>query len=1054
MAFTIELNDILTILGLPDAADDNQESFIQRKSDNTGFDFVDGIKATFEPISAAAVTLTSGTILNLTTTPSENVSKFTNSDIVVNKSGWLRSQNAAGNNSILVPDSGQGTYLIYGSVSFSGGPNNSSTIRIQNKVIRGDARLTPYDFEGSSVRFNLSDNATRLATSQFMGIAELHGRDSISLEVSASEIVNSVTVDSGYIALVRMSGGARGEPGHSPYRGPFNADLIYNQGDIVLYSGKSYFAVGHPPLKDAPYYKPPGEHSAWVAMQGRDGRDAYHGGWDALTEYLSGDIVSNAGQLWALTLESVTGDANNAAPSGDSGWLEISGHEGPQGIQGEAGPPGPTGTQGEDGPQGEQGVQGQSRLRIFTRADSQPAIPTGGSVNVTTGVVTPPDGWSDGIPVGAGGIWFSETVFDPARDVADYTPDWSVCAATGVPGPQGAPGEPGPIGPQGEVGSAGPQGIQGETGPAGKDGEVGGIGLTLIGERTDSLTLFQRRWSDTGVALPSEIKDNELWAFEMNSDFIMFRPDKLYSTSSGGGANARAISGNTANIQQLENYLEIQNLAVVNTIEHDLFFGCSGIEVSSPTPHFKPGGNLMVYLTHQDSLNIPFKLHRVTGGLQGDPGAQGISYLRIYRYFEGTPSVPTGGKVKVSDGTVTAPGRWSSSIPALSAGTLWFCETAFNPVVSSVDYEPTWSPPAKTGIEGKRGETGPPGERGQAGADSTVPGPPGPQGERGERGEPGQDGADSTVPGPRGPQGQRGPAGQKGERGPAGRDGMDGEDGMPGPAGEHGPRGLAGLRGERGSAGQDGQDGAPGPQGIRGERGPTGQTGQRGPQGLQGPQGLRGPKGEKGDRGPAGTGGSSLNVSTLSTVTDAAKEDLFLVSDISDSGTLKKITRQNLRDALGSPLAIRGHTSQPVFGHGAWWNQDTDLVPGKIYHTNIVPPSEIGIMFLSPTPKGVWGGESMITIRYVDWNALKDSPSNIGSLPDNDYARYFYSPYKTTMVQNSSGKVRIAEYRFAIGKSSDGVITFGISKNLMGNSSAGNPPLPSSRRYSLMASYL
>ena len=75
-------------------------------------------------------------------------------------------------------------------------------------------------------------------------------------------------------------------------------------------------------------------------------------------------------------------------------WSTVYLFSGPRGSRGDDGPTGPTGTAGVIGQDGDQGPQGQYDVTVYQNASSAPAIPTGGSVNVETGVVVAPTGWS------------------------------------------------------------------------------------------------------------------------------------------------------------------------------------------------------------------------------------------------------------------------------------------------------------------------------------------------------------------------------------------------------------------------------------------------------------------------------------------------------------------------------------------------------------------------------------------------------------------------------------------------------------------------------------
>lgn len=76
------------------------------------------------------------------------------------------------------------------------------------------------------------------------------------------------------------------------------------------------------------------------------------------------------------------------------------------------------------------------------------------------------------------------------------------------------------------------------------------------------------------------------------------------------------------------------------------------------------------------------------------------------------------------------------------------------------------------------------------------------------------------------------------QEGPAGKDGINGQDGKDGAAGREGINGLDGTAGRDGINGLDGKDGAAGRDGINGK------------DGAKGAKGDKGDQGEKGDQGP------------------------------------------------------------------------------------------------------------------------------------------------------------------------------------------------------------
>ena len=112
------------------------------------------------------------------------------------------------------------------------------------------------------------------------------------------------------------------------------------------------------------------------------------------------------------------------------------------------GPAGPLGTQGNQGPQGQYIVQ---IFRNFPNATPPTGAPVGGSVDIVTGILTPPTGWSLTLsaPGSTSTSYLSQATVDPATASDPYTPIW------GVPAPAASVGPTGPVGPQGIQGLRG-----------------------------------------------------------------------------------------------------------------------------------------------------------------------------------------------------------------------------------------------------------------------------------------------------------------------------------------------------------------------------------------------------------------------------------------------------------------------------------------------------------------------------------------------------------------------------------------------------------------------
>ena len=114
----------------------------------------------------------------------------------------------------------------------------------------------------------------------------------------------------------------------------------------------------------------------------------------------------------------------------------------------------------------------------LSRTRALPSAPVGGTVNLITGQLIPPDGWSF-IPSGSGEVWASTALWNDGINQTGWSTPYLASGTSGEAGPQGPQGPQGPVGPQGEPGKdgvsggVGPQGPQGPVGPAGPAGPQG-----------------------------------------------------------------------------------------------------------------------------------------------------------------------------------------------------------------------------------------------------------------------------------------------------------------------------------------------------------------------------------------------------------------------------------------------------------------------------------------------------------------------------------------------------------------------------------------------------
>jgi hypothetical protein len=217
--------------------------------------------------------------------------------------------------------------------------------------------------------------------------------------------------------------------------------------------------------------------STGAGTQGATGIGFYwQGTWNSGTTYVVNDITYRGGDTWISLQNSNTNHDPQTSPTywtlftaqGDTGF------QGPQGVIGQSvtgaqGPQGPSGTGGQQGTQGAQGATG-------TGATGQGYTWKGAWSSVTAYV--PYD------TVSYNGSSYVSILGGTNQNPATATTYWSLIAAqgsTGAQGATGAAGQNGSAGPQGatgSTGSAGQQGTQGATGANGATGTQGATGAT------------------------------------------------------------------------------------------------------------------------------------------------------------------------------------------------------------------------------------------------------------------------------------------------------------------------------------------------------------------------------------------------------------------------------------------------------------------------------------------------------------------------------------------------------------------------------------------------
>ena len=146
------------------------------------------------------------------------------------------------------------------------------------------------------------------------------------------------------------------------------------------------------------------------------------------------------------------------------------------------------------------GAQGRYDVTIYRNAAATPAQPTGGSVNVATGVVTPPANWTnDPATPGAGeNTYAARDTINPNSQTGDIVPTWSAVFEAGGTGPQGTQG---PAGSDGADGADGQQGPQGNPGADGSDGAAGAAGADGNGRGNRR---GRGRWSGRPTGCPGQ----------------------------------------------------------------------------------------------------------------------------------------------------------------------------------------------------------------------------------------------------------------------------------------------------------------------------------------------------------------------------------------------------------------------------------------------------------------------------------------------------------------------------------------------------------------------
>ena len=324
------------------------------------------------------------------------------------------------------------------------------------------------------------------------------------------------------------------------------------------------------------------------------------------------------------------------------------GADGAQGTQGPAGNDGATGLPGSQGPVGAPGSVGQYTITVYRSAALHPNVsPTGGSVVVATGTVTPPAGWDNEPPNPSPGefTYGTEYRIDPATQTGTITPVWGTVYL--FSGPRGSRGPDGPTGPVGPTGTTGSTGADGATGLQGLQGPQGTIIVQIFQNATSPpATPTGGTYNiDTGAlivpagwtAAPTTLGTGELTYISQDTIDPATQigivtpawsvPFQAGATGPQGPQGDQGIQGNT---------------------------GATG-----PAGTAGPQGNT---------------------GPGGTDGAQGLYIITIYRNAAAVPNTPNGGTVIVATGVVSPPNNWANTpITPPSGERTWVSEARVNP---------------------------------------------------------------------------------------------------------------------------------------------------------------------------------------------------------------------------------------------------------------------------------------------------------------------------------------------------------------------------------------
>ena len=437
---------------------------------------------------------------------------------------------------------------------------------------------------------------------------------------------------------------------------------------------------------------------------------------DGEVRSVSGTGFINARPIWQDVSSGTGGVPGATGPQGNQGATGPAGTDGADGATGASGLQGPAGADGSNGlngapglsgTDGDDGSQGRYKITVYMSASLHPSTPpTGGSVVVDTGVVTPPAGWVNEPPSpGIGEFTYgTEYIVNPVTQTGTVTPIWSTVYL--FSGPRGSHGSDGPEGPEGPEGPTGPTGPDGSSGLQGSQGPQG----TII------VQLFQNATSPPATPTGG--------SYDIDTGALVVPAGWTAAPTTLGAGELTYISQDTIDPAT-------QTGIITPTWSVPFQAGATGPQgqqgdqgIQGNTGPAGPAG-----ADGSDGADG-------AQGNTGSSGAQGIYTITIYRNAATVPNTPNGGTVIVATGVVSPPNNWANTpITPPSGQRTWVSEARVNPVSDVGTLIPSWlSVSQYSGHEGPQGQQGQQGTTGNQGATGST----------GADGADGSDGADGV----------------------------------------------------------------------------------------------------------------------------------------------------------------------------------------------------------------------------------------------------------------------------------------------------------------------